>query len=283
LKSSSKTGHSVFSSASSSTYKSISGCTWDISYADGSGASGVCGTDTVTIGETTVTKQVVELANKVSSTFVSDEADGLVGLAFSNINTVVPTQALTFFDNAQDSLDSPLFAAYLPRDDDGTYDFGALDTSKFTGTVTYANVDSSNGFWEFPSTSYKVGSTTHTMSGNTGIADTGTTLLLTTDTPVDTYYASVDGAEFDSSQGGYTFPCSATLPTFSVRIGSSKYATIPAELMNFGPTDSTGDTCFGSLQSVGGGSQNIYGDVFMNAFYSVFDASVPRFGFATIA
>lgn len=31
--------------------------------------------------------QVVELANKVSSTFVSDASDGLVGLAFSNINT----------------------------------------------------------------------------------------------------------------------------------------------------------------------------------------------------
>lgn len=39
------------------------------------------------IGGTTVTKQVVELANKVSSAFVSDAADGLVGLAFKSINT----------------------------------------------------------------------------------------------------------------------------------------------------------------------------------------------------
>ncbi len=58
-----------------------------ISYADGSGASGVVGTDTVTIGGTTVQGQAVELANQVSSTFVSDAADGLVGLAFSSINT----------------------------------------------------------------------------------------------------------------------------------------------------------------------------------------------------
>jgi aspergillopepsin I len=41
----------------------------------------------VTIGGTTVEGQAVELAKTVSSTFVSDGADGLVGLAFSSINT----------------------------------------------------------------------------------------------------------------------------------------------------------------------------------------------------
>src|SRR5277367_6027086 len=67
--------------------------------------------------------------------------------------------------------------------------------------------------------------------------------------------------------------------------------------MNFGVA--TGSTCFGSLQSVGSGTQNIYGDVFFvsfphqtslrynqpnlppkNAYYGVFDASGPQFGFA---
>ncbi len=87
LAASSKTGHHVYSSASSSTYKALSGYTWSIQYADGSGASGNVGTDTVKIGGTTVTGQAVELAQKVSSTFVSDTSDGLVGLSFSSINT----------------------------------------------------------------------------------------------------------------------------------------------------------------------------------------------------
>jgi hypothetical protein len=77
------------------------------------------------------------------------------------------------------------------------------------------------------------------------------------DTAVDKYYASVSGATYSSADGGYVFPCTATLPSFSFRLGSTYYATIPASLMNFGAADSTGTTCYGSLQSVGSGTQNI--------------------------
>lgn len=56
-------------------------------------------------------------------------------------------------------------------------------------------------------------------------------------------------------------------------------ATIPGSLINFSPASKSG-SCFGGIQSVGGGSQNIYGDVFLNANYGVFDASGPSFGFA---
>ena len=100
---------------------------------------------------------------------------------------VSPTPQSTFFDNAQSSLDSPLFAAYLPNKADGAYDFGYTDTSKYTGEIEYTSVDDSNGFWEYPSTSYKVGSTTHSMSGFTAISDTGTTLILMTDAAVEAY------------------------------------------------------------------------------------------------
>jgi aspergillopepsin I len=119
------------------------------------------------------------------------------------------------------------------------------------------------------------------MSGYTGISDTGTTLILMGDSAVTAYYAKVSGSSYNSSQGGYVFPCSATLPTLSFRIGTSAYATIPSSLLNFGSAG--GSSCFGSLQSVGSGSQNIYGDVFFNAYYGVFDASGPSFGFAAIA
>lgn len=87
LPSSEQTGHNIYTPSESSSYQALSGYTWSIEYADGSSASGSVGTDTVTIGGTTVQGQAVELASEVSSTFVSDASDGLVGLAFSSINT----------------------------------------------------------------------------------------------------------------------------------------------------------------------------------------------------
>ncbi|KAF4628450.1 hypothetical protein G7Y89_g9703 [Cudoniella acicularis] len=280
LSSASKKGHDIYTASKSPTYQALSGYTWSITYADGSGASGKVGTDTVTIGGTSVTGQAVELATKVSSTFVSDAADGLVGLAFSSINTVQPVQQQTFFDNAQPSLNSPLFAAYLPYNADGAYDFGFIDSSKYSGSINYATVNSGNGFWEFASNSYQVGGSTFSQSGNTGIADTGTTLVLMIDDAVSNYYASVSGASNSATYGGYIFPCSTSLPSLSVDIGGN-YATIPGSLLNFQSIDGT--NCFGGLQSVGGGTQNIYGDVFFNAYYGIFDASVPQFGFAALA
>jgi hypothetical protein len=71
----------------------------------------------VTIGGVKVENQTVELANAVSQSFVQDaNTDGLVGLAFSSLNTVndgtKKTPAKTFFDNVMGSLDLPYVYPY---------------------------------------------------------------------------------------------------------------------------------------------------------------------------
>jgi aspergillopepsin I len=125
--------------------------------------------DTVAVGGVTATSQAVEAAATISSQFVQDTAnDGLLGLAFSSINTVKPTAQTTFFDTVKSQLDSPLFAVTLKHNAPGTYDFGYIDSSKYTGTLAYAPVDSSQGFWSFTADSYSIGSTTG--SSITGIA-----------------------------------------------------------------------------------------------------------------
>ena len=112
--SSQRNGQAIYTPSRSNSAKKISGASWDISYGDGSSSQGDVYQDTVTIGGLTVSSQAVEAAKKVSSTFTQDSVtDGLVGLAFSSINTVSPTQQKTFFDNAKSSLDQPVFTADL--------------------------------------------------------------------------------------------------------------------------------------------------------------------------
>lgn len=155
---SSQAGHKIFDPSKSRTFKKIPGASWKIQYGDGSGASGDVGTDEVNIGGAMVSGQAVELASKVSTEFISgSSSDGLLGLAFSSINTVTPNQQQTFFDNAIPSLSSPLFTADLKHAQPGSYDFGYIDNSKYAGQITYVPVDSAQGFWEFTANGYQVG------------------------------------------------------------------------------------------------------------------------------
>ncbi|KAI0000737.1 Asp-domain-containing protein [Xylariaceae sp. FL0662B] len=280
LSSSEQSGHSIYSPSDSSTAKKVSGASWDISYGDGSGASGDVYTDVVNIGGVSFDAQAVEPASQISEQFTEDQNnDGLVGLAFSSINTVTPKAQKTFFDNVKSSLDQPLFAADLKHDTPGSYDFGVADSSKYTGEIAYVSVSTSQGFWEFEASGYKVGSKASSTSVS-GIADTGTTLLMLPDDVVEAYYGQVDGAENSSTEGGYVFDCSADVPDFTFTVAGLD-VVVPADYLNYAPVEEGSSTCFGGLQSSEGIGVNIFGDVALKAAYVVFDGgSTPQLGFA---
>lgn len=277
--SSESTGHTLYNPSNSGTLES--GYSWSISYGDGSGASGNVYADSVVVGGVTATSQAVEAATSVSAQFTQDTAnDGLLGLAFSSINTVQPQQQTTFFDTVKSTLASPVFTADLQKGEPGSYDFGYIDSSKYVGSITYVPVNTANGFWEFTAGGYSVGSGS-VISGSIGdsIADTGTTLLYLPARVVSDYYKQVSGAKNSRSLGGYIFNCNANLPDFNVDIGGSIFK-VPGSYLNYAPN---GDgTCFGGIQSNTGIGFSIFGDIFLKSVFAVFDEtqSSPRLGFA---
>lgn len=168
----------------------------------------------MTIGGVSVPKQAVELAQKMSAQFSSGEgSDGLLGLAWPDINTVSPQPVKTPVQNMieQGLIAQPLFTVKLDRGDNaGFYSFGEvrslcyaaffalmfipgqIDETVTSNPITYTPVDkyisnsqlcgavltsprSSQGFWMVPSTSYTLNGKTIARPDNTAILDTGST------------------------------------------------------------------------------------------------------------
>ncbi|KAI6798901.1 acid protease [Hortaea werneckii] len=276
-------GHSVFNPDQSSTWTEDQGASWEISYGDGSSAAGDVGYDKVVIGSATVTSQAVEIATEVSGSFVTDENnDGLVGLAFSTINTVQPEPQKTWFENIMGDLEQPLFTANLEDDKSGTYTFGEIDSSEYQGEIHYTPIDKSNGFWQFDSNTYAIdGQVSQCSTCSPMIADTGTSLVLVDEDVAEAYYSQVSSAQYNSQQGGYVYDCNEDLPSFGIAIGSDYTATLNGTQITYAEIG-TG-TCFGGIQGNAQGGIQILGDVMLKQYLAVFDAGNEQFGVANKA
>ncbi|ROV94999.1 hypothetical protein VMCG_08317 [Cytospora schulzeri] len=274
-------GQTVYDPDASDTSMKLANHTWSISYGDGSSSKGDVYNDNVTIGGMSVYPMAVEAANDVSAEFTSDtDIDGLLGLAFSKLNTVTPTKQKTFFEAAKDQLASYLFTVDLKAGEPGTYNFGYIDDKAYTGDISYTPVDTSNGWWKFSTTGYQVGDQEYQTEPISGIADTGTTLmLLPTDVTV-AYYQSVPDAKYDQTQGGYVFPCDADLPDFSFGVGENTIV-VPGSFINYSPVDKTNSSCYGGIQGDSSIGFAIFGDVALKAAFVVFDGENEQLGFAT--
>jgi hypothetical protein len=282
-------GHSVFNSANSSTFKAEPNLKWQISYGDGSSASGTVGTDNVTVGGLTIKNQAIELATQAAQQFTSGTGDGLLGLAWPSINTITQngqpdpqqTPVANMITQGDVPKDNQLFtsAFYSSRDQaaNSFYTFGYVDQDLVTASgsqIHWATIDNSQGFWMFSSTSSSVNGQSIAQSGNTAIADTGTTLALVSDQVCAALYEQIPGAKYDEQQQGYTFPNTVTvdqLPDFTVDVGGQSF-TIQKEDLAFAPADS--NTWYGGVQSRGNNPFDILGDTFLKSVYVVCILSV---------
>lgn len=277
LPSSEGAGHTLFNPQQSSSFVNYPGASWLSTYGDGSAAEGTVGFDQVTVGGAVVAKQCVELAEKTSGFQSFTESDGLLGLGFSSINTVKPQKQKTFWENLLPDLEMPVFTADLDETASGSYDFGSIDSSKFTGELQYAAVDTSQGYWLVDSAANTIGGRQRKCTTcSPAVMDTGTTLMLVDADVATAYYQQVQGATL-TGDGMIVYPCSETLPDFGVAIGNNMITLKGADLLQ----QTQGETCLGGIQPATRGiNLQIYGDVFFKQYFTVFDGGNTQIGVA---
>ena len=272
-------GQTLYKPKESKSSKLQKGESWSIRYGDGASASGIVYKDRVSLGETFFDKQAVQSAVDVSSSIALDSfSSGIIGMAFSQANTVRPTKQKTYFENIKDQLAEPLFTVNLKKGEPGNYNFGYIDDSEYVDEIVYTPVEENTPFWKVNLSGYQVGSEgLFKWFPWKAIIDTGTTLLLLPETIVDDYYGQIPGSRYDPFIGMMVVPCSTPLPDFTFGVGAYR-GNLPGEFINYGK--SKDDECYGGIQSSDGIGMAIIGDVLLKSQFVVFNLETKRVGFA---
>ncbi|KAI5117484.1 hypothetical protein M0805_009547 [Coniferiporia weirii] len=260
-------------------------------------------TDTVTLSDTLViTDQGIGVAVLA---FGFSGVDGILGLGPVDLTegtvdgeSTVPTVSDNLF--AQGVISEEVVGVFFAPTTEsevtnGELTFGSVDSSKTTEDIVYVPISSSspaNDFWAIDQTiTYGTNGTT-VLSSIAGIVDTGTTLILLSTDAFDTY-TSLTNATEDETTG-------------LLIISSADYAELQSLFFNIGETTfeftKNAQTWPRALNTaIGGTTDSIYlvvadlgassvegfsfvnGYTFLERFYSVFDTTNGRIGFASTA
>ncbi|KAG1820842.1 acid protease [Suillus subaureus] len=271
-----------------------------IAYAGGSSIEGEEYTDTVTLNSDLVIANQSFGVTSASAASTMRGLDGILGLGPVGLTQGVVSntyEVATVMDNlhAQKKISSEVlgvfFAPASSNDTNGELTFGGHDASKITGDISYVSITSTspaNSYWGI-NQSISYGSMT-ILNETAGIVDTGTTLILIATDAFDKY-KSATGATLDES-------------TELLKISSEQYNQLSSLYFTTGEVTyeltPNGQIWPRSLNHViGGTTDGIYlvisdigsdsgsgldftnGYCFLERFYSVYDTTNSRVGFAT--
>lgn len=279
----------TYSANSSSTYNYV-GSYFNISYVDGSGASGDYVTDTFSIGGTNGSTSLSKLQFGIG--YSSSSSQGILGIGYEVNEVQVGRAGKAAYKNlpaqmVEDGIiQSNSYSLWLNDldADTGSILFGGVDTAQYTGKLETLPVQKQAGVYsEFliTLTGLKLGSST--LASNMALAvllDSGSSLTYLPDSIVQTIYNQV-GATYDSSEGAAYVPCSLadkanSSVTFefsspSITVGVDELVLDLITASGKRPTFRNGQTaCLFGIAPAGSGT-NVLGDTFLRSAYVVYD------------
>ncbi|EGO01922.1 hypothetical protein SERLA73DRAFT_177556 [Serpula lacrymans var. lacrymans S7.3] len=273
--------HTKYDSSSSSTYKA-NGTEFSIQYGSGS-MEGFVSQESMKIGDLSIQHQdFAEATKEPGLAFAFGKFDGILGLGYDTIsvNHITPP-----FYNMIDQglLDEPLFSFRLgsSEDDGGEAVFGGIDSSAYTGSITYVPVRR-KAYWEVELEKVSFGGDELDLE-NTGAAiDTGTSLIALPTDVAEMLNTQIGATR--SWNGQYQVDCAKvpSLPELSFYFGGKPYPLKGTDyILN---VQGTCISAFTGLDiNLPGGALWIIGDVFLRRYFTVYDLGRDAVGFATAA
>jgi hypothetical protein len=264
--------HNSFGAKDSSTLKVAKG-TMNLQYGSGS-VMGSYATDSVKIAGLELS-MTIGIANTTSDQFSSFPMDGILGLSRQSgdypnfLETLVASKALK--DN--------VFGMDLNRASDGPntgeINFGAPDTSRYSGDLTYTSVTSNNlDDWAVMLDNVGVGTKQSGISGKSAYIDSGTSYIFGPPADVIKFHELIpESATTDNST--FTVPCSTTSPVTFTFSGVT-YSVSSKDWV--GPK--VNGVCTSNIFGVSVVDKNswLVGDTFLKNVYAVFDVDQNRVG-----
>ncbi|PCH42093.1 acid protease [Wolfiporia cocos MD-104 SS10] len=274
----------------------------------GYGAGGVNGTaylDRVTVGEATVSSQIIGSAGYMEGFSLVEPIDGIIGLGPSGSNygeVSGHNTTRTFVENlvAEGTISHPVFGIYVsPLSESGIPEgtgeitFGGVDQSRISGDITWLPQNDPVDFhWEFNASSFSWGDKVLATGPIYSRTDTG---VLPIAVPYDAFFAILDdvpGASLDESSaiaGSITLPANVTvdsLPAMEIGIGNLNF-TIPASKYivptSLHTTLNITDNLVHTWIMSGGPGAFDLGQKFLENAYSAYDMENHLVGFAYLA
>lgn len=274
----------TYSANSSSTYSYLSS-DFNISYVDGSGASGDYVTDTFSVGGTTL-KQL-----QFGIGYDSTSEEGILGIGYTVNEVQVGRAGKAAYNNLPAQLvvdgliQSNAYSLWLNDLDasTGSILFGGVDTDQYTGSLETLPIQKEQGvFAEFLVTLTEVTLGGTVMATNQALAvllDSGTSLTYLPDALTEAIYEQVN-AQYDANEGAAYVPCSMASNTSTLDFTFSKPVisvsmdelVIPVTTSNGREltfSDGTAACLFGIAPA--GSSTAVMGDTFLRSAYLVYD------------
>jgi cathepsin D len=271
--------HKKYDSTASKTYVK-NGTAFSIRYGSGS-LTGFLSQDDVTFSSLTVNGQVfAEATSEPGLAFITGKFDGILGLAFQSIS-VDSVTPVWYNLLSQGKVTDPVFGVYLSRNAQssvgGEITFGGIDAARYTGDITYVPLNSET-YWAFLIDDMSVGGKSASVCTKCqGIADTGTSLIAG---PKDamTKINEMIGAKVGPT-GQASVNCSdiSSMPDVAFVLNGKSFS-LKAEQYVL----QVSGQCISGFMGIDLPKPIwILGDVFIGAYYTVFDFGKQQVGFAT--